>query len=249
MKKIILTIISLSICFTITAQAKTIRFATEATYPPFEYVNERGQISGFDIDVADALCKQLNVQCTFATQSFNSLIPSLNLGKYDALIAAIGITPARQKQIAFTQSYYQPSACFIVAKSKNYKVQDLLGKTIGTQEGTTFTQYLQNKFQNTINIKLYASIQDALLDLTAGRVDAVITDMPIATTWLKQSDNAKNYAVMGKPLIDKEYFGSGYGIGIRKDNSELLNSFNKALNEIKANGTYKKIEAKYFGVK
>lgn len=242
----------LMLFFTLSSQSlaelpKTIRFATEATYPPFEYVDNAGQIKGFDIDIAKLLCQEMKVQCTFTNQSFNSLIPSLNLGKFDALIASIGITTERQKQVSFTQSYYEPSASFVAPLSSHFKLTDIAGKTIGVQEGTTFVQYLKAKYPNTVTIKTYASIQDAFLDLVSGRINTVLTDTPIAKTWLKQDNNNQRYGIVGQPIVDHVYFGTGYGIAVRKDDSELLAALNKALDAIKANGSYKALVQQYFG--
>jgi len=246
-------LILIATCFLMVCQTtfaipeKTIRFATEATYPPFEFITEAGQIQGFDIDIANAICKKMQAQCVFSNQAFSSLIPSLKMGKFDALISALGITAERQKQVAFTDAYYQPSASFVAATSKHYKISDIAGKTIATQQGSTFETYLKEKYGSKVTMKTYASIQDAFLDLTSGRVDAVIADTPIAYDWLKQQDHSKNYHIVGEPIIDPIYFGSGYGIAVRKDDTELLNAFNKALADIKADGTYSKIEKHYFG--
>jgi len=228
------------------APNKTIRFATEATYPPFEFIDEAGEITGFDIDIAKALCQQMKVQCTFSNQSFNSLIPSLKLGKFDAIIAALGITSERQKEVDFTPSYYEPSASFIALTKKRYSISDMHGN-VGVQQGTVFEKYLNEKYKNNINIKTYASAQDAFLDLVSGRLDAVLVDTPIAVSWLLKNQNDKNYSIVEKPIVDHDYFGSGYGIAVNKNNNDLLNAFNQALIEIKANGTYEKIVKKYFG--
>lgn len=248
MKKIISGII-ISLLLPIVAMAapiKTIRFATEATYPPFEFVDENGTIQGFDIDVANALCKQMKAECTFSNQAFSSLIPSLQLGKFDALAAALGITAERQNQVAFTNSYYEPSASFVALSDKHYTLTNLKGKTIGVQTGSTFEKYLQDKYGNQITVKTYASAQEAFLDLLSNRIDMVLADTPIATAWLKQEKNNTQYAIIDKPIVDHDYFGAGYGIATRKDNAELVNALNKALAEIKANGTYDKIVKKYF---
>ena len=246
MRKLLTYIIPffLMINFTVHAeQVKTIRFATEATYPPFEYVNEEGEIKGFDIDIAKALCKQMKAECTFSNQSFSSLIPSLMIGKFDALISALGVTAEREKQVSFTNSYYEPSASFAALTAKHYSLSALQGMAIGVQQSSTYEKYLQVKYGSKITIKTYASIQEAFLDLVAGRVDAVLADTPITDRWLK--DN-KLYTMIDKPIIDHTYFGSGYGIAVNKGNPDLLSALNQALAEIRKNGTYLKITKQYF---
>jgi len=250
MKKIILSLMIALFSTTIYATpARVINFATEATYPPFEYVDEGGNIKGFDIDLANALCQQIKAQCTFTSQSFNSLITSLKLGKFDAIISALGITPERQEQVSFTNSYYQPSGSFIAQTSDHYTLASLPGKTIGVQTGTTFEKYLQDKYSGKITVKNYGSIQDAFLDLDSGRVDAVLADTPIAQTWLQQGDKATRFSIVDKPINDDAYFGSGFGIAVRKDDATLLTALNQALAVIKANGVYANLMQKYFGSK
>lgn len=249
MKKILLSALS-ALVLTSTVYAadaiKTINFATEATYPPFEFIDASGKIKGFDIDLANALCQQIKAQCTFSNQAFNSLIPSLNLGKFDAIVSALGITVEREKQVSFTNSYYQPSGSFVAATSKHYTLNAIVGKTIGVQTGSTFEKYLQDKYKGQVTIKSYASIQETFLDLVSGRIDLVLADTPIAYAWLKQDKNNQQYSLVDKPIIDPQYFGTGYGIAVRKDNTQLLNALNQALITIKANGTYDKIVKKYF---
>ncbi len=234
------------ICHTVFADQIKIRFATEATYPPFEYINEAGQIQGFDIDIANALCKKIHAQCTFSNQSFSSLIPSLKIGKFDALISALGITAERQKQVSFTHAYYEPTGSFVAARSKHYGIADVIGKTVGVQTSSTFETYVKDKYGSKVTMKSYASIQDAFLDLVSGRVDLVLADTPIAEAWLKQKNNSTTYGIVDKPIVDPAYFGSGYGIAVRKEDTDLLNVLNKALDEIKADGTYAKMAKHYF---
>jgi arginine transport system substrate-binding protein len=225
---------------------KQIRFATEATYPPFEYVDGGNQIKGFDIDLANAICQQLKVECSFAHQSFYSLIQSLKIGKFDAVISALGITKEREKQVDFTGPYYQPSATFVAAINKHYQLKDLPGKTIAVQTGSTFEKYIQEKYGDRVVIKNYTSIQDAFLDLKASRVDLVIADKEIAKAWLNVDSNTKNFIIVEKPIIDEKYFGSGYGIAVSKNNTALLKQLNDALMALKANGEYEKIAGRYF---
>ncbi|RDI42556.1 transporter substrate-binding domain-containing protein [Aquicella lusitana] len=227
-------------------QWKTIQFATEATYPPFEFIDPSGRITGFDIEIASALCQQMKVDCTFSNQSFNSLIPSLKLGKFDAIIAALGVTEEREKEVSFTHAYYEPSGSFVGAMPASFSLSQLTGKVIGVQQGSVFEKYLRDKYGVSVKIKTYASVQDAFLDLVLGRLDAVLADTPIATAWLKRNED-NQFGLIGKPVVDHAYFGTGYAIAVRKGDAELRDAFNKALAEIKANGTYEKIAKKYFG--
>jgi len=247
MKKFLSIIITCFLCTSLfAAEAKTIRFGTEGTYPPFEYVDESGQLRGFDIDLAKALCKEMKAECSFSKQSFNSLIPSLKLGKFDAIIASIGITPERQKQVAFSDVYYEPSGSFVAPAAKHYKLSDVDGKTIGVQLSSTLERYLQDKYSDKVKMKTYVSIQEAFLDLVAGRVDMVLSDTPVALAWLKQNNSAQ-YAVVGAPIVDHQYFGAGIGIAVNLKNTELLNALNAALAKIRANGRYQKLMQEYFG--
>lgn len=228
------------------ASAEPLKWATEATYPPFEMIDENGEVTGFDVDIAKALCTQIKAECTFSNQAFDSLIPSLQIGKFDAIIAAIGVTEERAQQVAFTDSYYEPSAVFVASSDKHYQLKDVAGKAIGVQTGSTFQSYLKNKYADQILMKSYASIQDAFLDLAAGRIDMVIADTPIAAAWLKASDNAESYSIVEKPVVDPTYFGTGYGIAVSKSNPALLRQLNAALQVIKKNGTYQAILKRYF---
>ena len=230
------------------AKITTIHFATEATYPPFEYVTPNGNIEGFDVDVMNALCKEVNATCTITNQPFDSLIPTLQLGKFDALIGAIEITPARAAQVDFTNPYYFDTVSFVKSKNSAFTISDsaLKGKTVGVQGGTTFEHYLDDAYGNVVNVKLYASNEEALLDLQNGRLDAFLGDTPFIMQWLKKGNN-KNYEIVGKPIVNKKYFGAGNGIAVKKGNKELLITLNKAIAKIKANGSLNKIEQKYFG--
>lgn len=245
MKKILL---ALFVFFSgVVANANTLTFATEATYPPFESLDASGNMQGFDVDIIHALCDKMHAQCKLVNQAFDSLIPSLQLGKYDAIFGAMNITPAREKQVDFTNSYYANSASIVALKSKklNQSLQSLSGKTIGVQSGTTLAQYLQEKYNSKVNVNTYASEQSAFLDLTSGRIDAVMGDTPLIVQWLKTQTN-NDYEMVGAPIKDEKYFGKGYGIAVKKGNLALLSKLNQALSEIKKDGSYDKIVKKYF---
>lgn len=230
------------------ANTKPISFATEATYPPFENVDASGKIQGFDVDVIKALCQHMKAQCTFSNQPFDSLIPSLQLGKFDGVFGAMSITEARKKEVDFTDPYYYAKVSFIAPKSTKLETSKagLQDKTIGVQAGTTLAQYLQETYGNVVTIKTYGSEEDALLDLVSGRVDAVLGDTPLVQQWLKVKGH-EDFQVIGKSVTNVKYFNNGFGIAVKKGNTKLLQDLNKALKTIKADGTVKKLEQKYFG--
>lgn len=251
MKKILHTSLLIFSCLvSLVATAaipQTLHFATDATYPPFESMDSAGHFQGYDIDIANALCQQLDVKCVFSNQPFDSLIPSLALGKFDALIGALGITAERQKQVDFTQPYLAATAIFVATTGHvmDASPQGLQGKIIGVQSGSTYEQYVSDEYKNS-KIKTYASIQDALLDLSSGRVDIVLGDTPSMMDWLKKHTQGTTYTTVGKPISNPSYFGEGYAIAVKKGNTELLTALNKALAAIRENGTYQKITHTYF---
>lgn len=244
MKKSLLAIILCSLSISVLASPKeTIRFATEATYAPFESIDANNNIVGFDIDLANAICKKLNANCTFTHQSFDSLIPSLKMRRFDALMAGIDITPERQKQVDFTDSYYNNSATFIAVKNKINKISLLKGKKVGVQNGTTHQKYISQQHKEMQAVP-YDNYQTAILDLQNGRIDAVFGDTAVTTEWLKTKGN-ENLAAVGEKITDANYFGVGLGITVRKGNKALLDKLNKAMAQLKQDGTYDAIYQKW----
>ena len=242
MKKLLLAATMLAgITFNATA-AETIRFAASATYPPFESLDANNQIVGFDIDLANALCKQMQAQCTFTNQAFDSLIAALKFKKYDAVISGMDITPERSKQVAFTQPYYANSAIVIAQKGKFSSLADLKGKKLGMENGTTHQKYMQDKHPEITTVS-YDSYQNAILELKNGRIDGVFGDTAVVTEWLKANDKL---APVGDKVTDKDYFGTGLGIAVRQGNTELQQKFNAALEKVKKDGTYETIYKKWF---
>ncbi|WP_318489081.1 lysine/arginine/ornithine ABC transporter substrate-binding protein [Photobacterium leiognathi] len=225
------------------AMAQEIKFAMEATYAPFEYMDENNQIQGFDVDIANALCKELDATCTFHNQSFDSLIPALKFKRYDAAISAMDITEARQQQVSFSQPYYDNAADFISIKGKVADIDALKGKRVGVQNGSTHQSYLTDQMPDVTTVP-YNSYQDAFIDMQNGRIDAVFGDTAVVAEWLKKDDKL---AYVGKPVTNPKYFGNGFGIAVNKNNQELLKQLNTALAKIKQDGQYQVIFDKYFG--
>lgn len=157
-----------------TNAANTIRFATSATYPPFESLDANNQIVGFDIDLVKVLCKQIKVQCTFTNQAFDSVIAVLKFKKYDALISGMDITPECSKQVSFTQPYYANSAIVIAQKGKLSSLADMAGKKLGVENGTTHQKYIQDT-PPAINTVSFESYQNAILELKMAALMACST--------------------------------------------------------------------------
>lgn len=241
MKKVVLAALLAGLSLSASA-AQTLRFATEASYPPFEFVDSDNKIQGFDVDLANALCREMNATCTFTNQAFDSLIPSLKFRRFDAVMAGMDITPEREKQVLFSKAYYDNSALFIAQKGKVASVDALKGKRVGVQNGTTHQKYLTEKLTGVSAIP-YDSYQNAILDLKNGRIDAVFGDTAVVNEWLKQNNNL---APVGEKVTDKAYFGTGLGIAVRQGNAKLQSQFNVALDKVKADGTYKTIYSKWF---
>lgn len=241
MKKLLLLSVLAVAAFSASA-ADNIRFASSATYPPFESLNTDNQIVGFDIDLANALCKHMQAECTFKNQAFDSLIPALKFRKYDAVISGMDITPERSKQVTFTQPYYANSALVIAKKGEYGSFAQLKGKRIGMENGTTHQKYLQEKHPE-VKTVAYDSYQTAIIDLKSGRIDGVFGDSAVINEWLKSNPQL---GPATEKVTDPDYFGAGLGIAVRPDNKALLEKLNNALAAIKADGTYKKISDAWF---
>lgn len=225
---------------------KEIRIATEGTYKPFSYIAD-GKLTGFDVDIANALCEKMQAKCTVVSQEWDGMIPGLMSGKYDATVASMSITPERQKKIDFTDKYYATPARFIAVKDSEIKdttPESLKGITVGVQGSTSQASYLEDNFKDT-EVKMYKTVDDANMDLANGRIDLVFSDAAILADWMKSADGACCKFVGGE-VRDEKYFGVGKGIGVRKSDPELRDRFNVAIKAIIADGTYDRINKKYF---
>ncbi|EED8082647.1 arginine ABC transporter substrate-binding protein [Salmonella enterica subsp. enterica serovar Kentucky] len=241
MKKLVLAALLASFA-TGSIAAEKINFGVSATYPPFESLDASNKIVGFDIDLATALCKQMQAECTFTNHAFDSLIPALKFRKYDAVISGMDITPERSKQVAFSNPYYANSA-LVIAKKDTYKTfTDLKGKRIGMENGTTHQKYLQDKHPE-VKTVAYDSYQNAIIDLKNGRIDGLFGDTAVVNEWLKTNPQL---GPATEKVTDPQYFGTGLGIAVRPDNKALLEKLNNALAAIKADGTYQKISDQWF---
>ena len=220
-----------------------IKFVMEATYPPFEFMDENNQIQGFDVDLANALCDEMKANCTFHNQAFDSLIPALKFKRYDAAISAMDITEARLEQVNFSNAYYDNSAAFISLEGKVADQAALKGKRVGVQNGSTHQSYLIEQMPGVTAVP-YSSYHDAFLDMKNGRIDSVFGDNAVVAEWFKRDDNL---AYVGDNITNAKYFGNGFGIAVNKDNQVLTDKLNSALKVVMANGVYEEIYTQYFG--
>jgi lysine-arginine-ornithine-binding protein len=228
---------------------KTVRIGMDATYAPFESINPKGEIIGFEVDYAKALCDRMKVTCTFQNQDWDGIIPSLLAGKFDTIISSMNITPPRQKRVLFSQMYFATPIVFIgqaASKSNDFSPAALKGKTIGTQSSTTFANYLEAYYKDS-EIKLYPGGDEPNLELSNGRLDYALGDFIVGSTFIEKS-GAGCCRIMGEVKRDPAIFGPGVGAAFRFEDADLQAMFNKAIDELDADGTYQKIASGYFKI-
>ena len=224
-----------------------VRIGTEGAYPPFNSLTADGQLIGFDIDIAKALCEEMKVECEFVTQDWDGMIPALQAGKFDAVIASMSITEERKEKVDFTNKYYNTPPAIAVPKDSDIaEATDaaLSGKMLGAQSSTTHSNYAEAKLPSA-ELKLYPTTDEYKLDLESGRIDAVIDDVVVLSEWV-DSDAGACCKILGTLTPDPEINGPGAGIALRKGEDELRESFNKAIAALRENGKYKEINDKYF---
>ncbi|TYR33690.1 ABC transporter substrate-binding protein [Mesorhizobium microcysteis] len=228
------------------AQEK-IRIGTEGAYPPFNNLTADGQLEGFDIDIANALCEEMQVECEFVTQDWDGIIPALQANRFDAIIASMSITDERMKQVDFTNKYYNTPPAIVALKDTDIAgvtAEDLAGKSIGVQGSTTHANYSEATYTDS-DVRLYPTADEYKLDLINGRIDAANDDITVLEEWLA-TDEGACCKIVGTITPVDEIHGLGAGIAIRKGEDELREKFNAAIDAIRANGKYKEINDKYF---
>lgn len=225
----------------------SLRIGTEGAYPPFNYIAADGTLSGFDVDIAKALCEEMKAKCEFVVMEWDGMIPALQAGKFDALIASMSITDERKKQVDFSGKYYNTPPGIVAPKDTDIKgvtKEDLAGKTIGVQTSTTHANYSELTYTDS-TVRSYPTAEEYRLDLINGRLDAANDDSVTLSEWLKTEDGACCKMVgLIKPVV--EIHGPGAGVAIKKGRPELVQKFSDAILEIRKNGKYKEVNDKYF---
>ena len=255
-----------------TAQAKDwkkIKIATEGAYAPWNFTNAAGKLEGFEVDLANDLCKRMKAECEIVAQDWDGIIPSLQAGKYDVIIAGMSITPKRMEVIDFSTPYAVTPAALAVLKSsplakipadKNYDLTKnkaeaekaieglkvaLKGKVIGAQVSTTHSNFIEAYFKGTAETRTYKTTEQHDLDITAGRLDGAYASIGY---WkpLMGKPEGKDLVMVG-PTFTGGIFGTGVGVGLRKADPELKAKFNEAIAAATKDGTIKKLAMQWFG--
>ena len=250
---------------------KTVVIGMEGAYEPWNLTDSSGKIVGFEVDLANDLCKRVGVECKIIAQDWDGMIPGLKAGKFDVIMDGMSITEERKKEIDFSKPYAAPPAAFMAAKdspvakalgpgkvvniTKDKAAGDaaikavqaaLKGKTIGVQVSTTHANFANKYLKDVATVKEYKTTDDRDLDLKSGRIDVGLDDYPTIAATLDKPD-AKDFAIVGPEFIG-DVFGVGEGMGLRKSDADLTAKFNKALDAAFADGSVKKYSMKWFKI-
>ncbi|MFZ3082740.1 ABC transporter substrate-binding protein [Rhodoferax ferrireducens] len=248
MKKLLLAIAIGSLCAVSFAQGKDLKVAIDPTYEPFTFKTADGKPTGFDVDIASALCEQVKRKCVFVEQVWDSMIPGLQAKKYDVIISSMSITADRLKVIDFTNKYYNTPSRIVVKKDVKFDgPASLKGKKLGVLKGSTQEKYAMGELKTVgVEVVPYEAQDQVYLDIKSGRLDGTVADFVEVTGGFLSKPEGKDYNLVGPELYTEKYFGTGVGIGLRKGETALKNELNAGIKTIRANGTYKKINDKYF---
>jgi arginine/ornithine transport system substrate-binding protein len=226
----------------------TLRIGVQDERPPFSFSDDDDELQGFDVEIARALCAALNVNCELVPLEFTALIPGLQEGAIDAAVASMSITGERLQLVDFTDKYYQAPNRFVARRDARFDVTPagLAGKTIGVKRGTVHDRYLSDEYAGTAEIRRYGYADEIFIDLTLGRLDLAFADGITLTESFLKTDLGAGYDFVGPPLSDPRWFGRGEGIAVRKGEGDLLARLNRALRQIRSDGTYEEIRRRYF---
>lgn len=247
-----------------------IKIATEGAYPPWNYTNADGSLTGYEIDLTHALCERMKVKCTIVSQEWNGIIPGLTVGKYDAIIASMGVTPERKKVIAFSKSYAKAPNGFLTTSDNDLKsladaghafdltdspadaqaaIDELKlkfkGKVIGVQTGSTASNFVREYFKG-MEIRDYPTFEQLALDLANGRLDIGVANV---TTFKPVIEANKGVLVSTGPTFAGGVLGQGTtNIALRQGDDTLRQAFDAAITSVNNDGTNKALTEKWFGV-
>ena len=233
-KNAFIAILTLTAFLTQSVAADTVRLGTEGAYPPYNFVNDNGDLEGFEIDLGNELCKRANLTCEFVKNDWDTIIPNLVNSNYDVIIAGMSITAERDKVIDFTQEYIPPSPSFYVGLSGN--TVDVSKANIAAQTATIQADYIQES--NAILME-YKSPDETIAAVRNGEADAVLADGDFLSPIVAESGG--DLAIIGQVSI-----GGGVGMGVRESDADLKAKLNKAIDSMKADGSLNKMLKEWF---
>ncbi|PID47144.1 MAG: amino acid ABC transporter [Proteobacteria bacterium] len=242
MKKILLPIAAAMIAFTSsTMAADKVRIGTEGAYAPWNFMDDKGKLAGFEIELGTSLCERAKLECEFVVNEWDSIIPNMVAGNYDMIMAGMSVTDERKKSIAFSDEYYpvDPSR-YVAVKGGEFDFDNLKDQKIGVQGGTVQAAYAEENFKENNTIKSYEKPDQAVADLAAGNIDILLADGGFLDPIVKGSGGHIVFVGSGVNI------GGGIAIGLRKKDTELTEKMNAALAEAKKDGTVDKLISKFF---
>ncbi len=239
MKKLILAAAAL-IALAGAANAQTVRLGTEGAYAPWNFLDDNGNVAGFEIELGNELCKRAELTCEWVVNEWDSIIPNLQAGNYDAIMAGMSITDERKESIDFSDNYFPPDPSkYVAAAGAEFDLENPSGLKIGVQGATIQHAYVEENFSANNTIQAYETADQAMADLLAGNLDVILAD----SGYLEP-------IIAGNPAIaftgPDVLIGGGVGIGLRKQDDELEQKLNAAIKAVKEDGTLDSLIAKWF---
>jgi lysine/arginine/ornithine transport system substrate-binding protein len=228
---------------------KEVRFGVDASYAPFESKAPNGQLVGFDIDLGNEICARMKAKCVWVENDFDGMIPALKAKKFDGVLSSMSINEARLKEINFSAKLFNTPTRMVAKAGSGLQptAASLKGKRVGVEQGTIQEAYAKAHWApGGVEVVPYQNQSLVLADLASGRLDASLQDAIQADEGFLKKPEGKGFAFAGGNLNDPKTLGTGAGIGLRKEDTDLKAAIDKAIAGMLKDGTYKKIEKKYF---
>lgn len=233
MNKLILTAAALALSAGTAFAQDVVRMGTEGAYPPYNFINDKGEVDGFERELGDTLCAKANLKCEWVTNEWDSIIPNLLSGNYDTIIAGMSITDERMQTIDFTQNYIPPAASAYAAKGADAN----LAGVVAAQVGTIQADYVAKSGATLLE---FATLDDTVAAVKNGEADAVFADKDALVPFVTEGGEMV-WAGTDVPL------GGGVGLGLRKSDTEMKAKFDAVITEMKADGSLNTMIKKWFG--
>ncbi|WP_404375379.1 transporter substrate-binding domain-containing protein [Vreelandella aquamarina] len=227
-----------------------IRLGVDIPYEPFMYREADGTLTGFEIELGNAVCDYLEANCTWVEQDWDGIIPGLLARNYDAIMSSMAITDERAQRVLFSEAYYTTPSAWITTRDKEINIEDrasLEGLTVGVQRATLQDNYVTELYGDVLEIRRYTGADDVVTDLMAGRLDLTFMDYPIAEATIDIDTPESDFQRISDFIKQPEHiFGKGVGVAFRPRDEALAERFNEALRALKEDGTYDEIMNRYF---